>query len=149
MLVLKNINFKKTHILITVYVILIVTELFFYVPYHKIQVFRSNQNVPHTEIVGSGYATMINIEWSAATFSQSSAKSNVGKRVNTPQILINVSVTTVLAVAIYFLLKENEKIKELPVIDFNALVFCTEEEIMEAQRDYAKKIYEYVKERRI
>ena len=97
---LKN-KIKKIHILIVVYVILIITELFFCVPYHSIQIFKSKQNVPHTEIIGSGYTTMADIQDSYAFVYLDDM--NLGKVVNTPQVLINVSITTLLAAAIYFL----------------------------------------------
>ena len=140
---MKKIKINKTYILVAVYVTLIIIELFFCVPYHRIQIFRTNQNVPHTEIVGSGYATMFEISDDDARIV--SRNSNTGKIVNTPQLLMNVSITTALAVAIYFLLQKKETIEDLPVIDVNTLVFCTEEQIAQAQRDYARKMYEYVK----
>ena len=35
--------------------------------------------------------------------------------------------------------------EEMPVIDTNILAFGTDEEVAQAQRDYARKMYEYVK----
>ena len=140
----KKNRFKRTHILVAVYVAFIILELFFCVPYHKIQIFVSSQSVPHTEIVGSGYTTMLDISNDDARF-RSNDYPNIGKKVNTPQLFMNVSTTTFLVVAIYFLLQKKETIEELPVLDVNALVFCTEEQIAQAEREYARKMYEYVK----
>ena len=136
---------NKTHILVAVYVALIIIELFVYVPYHRIQIFRSEQNVPHTEIVGSGYTTMDNIKRDHAIFWSNNDITSTGKKVNTSQLFINVSITTVLAIAIYFIQHKKEKVKQLPLLDVNALAFADEDAIAQAQRDYAKEIYEYVK----
>ncbi len=144
MLLVKNIKIKKTHILVAVYVTLIVIELFFCVPYQSIQIFRTKQNVPHTEIIGSGYAAMFEISDDDARITGDNYSSS-GKIVNTSQIFINVSITSALAIAIYFLLQKNEAIEEMPVIDTNILAFGTDEEVEQAKRDYARKMYEYVK----
>lgn len=159
---MKPFRMGKTHILIMVYIILIVTELFFFVPYHSIQIFRTNQNVPHTEIIGSGYSTMENITSYSVNFSKNKYTSDIGKIVNTSQLFMNVSITTVLAVAIYFLLQKKEEVSktqdietdnitftdeelnEMPVLDVNSLAFAIEEEIVEAQRDYARKVANYI-----
>ena len=145
---MKKIKIKKTHILIAAYIILIVTELFFCVPYHRIQIFRTKQNVPHTEIIGSGYTTMAEIE-NSYTYISGKYTSDVGKRVNTPQMFMNVSITTALAVAIYFLMKKNDEVKELPILDVNSLAFADDDTIEQAQIDYAKKMAEYVKKERM
>lgn len=107
----KKNRLKTTYIIVAVYIILIMFESIFCVPYHRIQIFRSNQNVPHTEIVGSGYATIYEIESSRGYMSNSDT-SSIGKIVNTPQLFMNVSITTFLAVAMYFILQNNEKVKE-------------------------------------
>lgn len=141
---MQNIKMKKTHILVAVYAALIIIELFFYVPYHSIQIFKTTKNVPHTETIGSGYATMADITNDNASI-QNNERTSTGKVVNTSQLFINVSITTILAMAIYLLLPKEEEVKELPVLDVNALAFATDEEINQAQQDYAKKVYEYVK----
>ena len=147
MLVVKKSKFKKIHILIAVYIILIVTELFFCVPYNRIQIFISNQNVPHSEIIGSGYTTMNDISNDNA-YVRINNKTTSGKTVNTSQLFMNVSITTALAIVIYFLIKKSEEIKELPILDVNTLAFATEEEVEQAQRDYTQKMYEYIKKER-
>ena len=106
---MKKLKNKKIHILIVIYVILIIVELFFFVPYHWIQVFRSEQNVPHSVIIGSGYTTMADIS-SDNAYLWKVHDANDGKKVNTPQLLINVSITTVVAIAIYLLLRKNENV---------------------------------------
>lgn len=118
--------------------------MFFCVPYHKIQVFVSSQNVPHTEIIGSGYATIFEISDDDARF-RGYDYSNTGKKVNTPQLFMNVSITTALAIAIFFFLQKKETIEEMPVIDTNILAFGTDEEVEQAKRDYAREMYEYIK----
>ena len=105
---MKKNRMKKFYILVTVYVLLIIIELFFYVPYHNIQIFKTNQNVPHTEIVGSGYATMADITADNA-YIENNQRIGSGKIVNTSQIFMNVSITTVLGIAIYYFLQKNEK----------------------------------------
>lgn len=144
---MKKSKFKKIHILIAVYIILIVTELFFCVPYNRIQIFISNQNVPHSEIIGSGYTTMNDISNDNA-YVRINNKTTSGKTVNTSQLFMNVSITTALAIVIYFLIKKSEEIKELPILDVNTLAFATEEEVEQAQRDYTQKMYEYIKKER-
>ena len=145
---MKDFRVKKTHILIAAYIILIIVELFFYVPYNDIQIFKSKQNVPHTEIVGSGYAKMADISNNNA-YMENNERTSSGKIVNTSQLFMNVSITTVVAIAIYFILPKKNEIKELPILDVNALAFSTEEEVEQAQQDYAKKMYEYVKQKRL
>lgn len=145
---MKKSEFKTNRILIAVYIFLIITELFFYVPYHNIQIFKTNQNVPHTEIVGSGYTTMDDITRDNACI-QNGNRTSTGKIVNTPQLFLNVSITTVLAIVIYFLLQKDEKVNELPILDINTLAFLTEEEIAQAQRDYAIKMAKYVKRNKL
>ena len=140
-------EFKKTHILVAVYIILIVTELFFFVPYNRIQIFISNQNVPHTEIIGSGYTTMSDIS-NDNSYVSINKKTTSGKIVNTSQLFLNVSITTVLTIVIYFLMKKNEEVNELPILDVNTLAFATEEEVAQAQREFSQKMYEYIKRKR-
>ena len=135
---------NKSHILVAVYVFFLIIELFFYVPYHNIQMFVSRENVPHTEIIGSGYTTMNDITTDNA-YVKNRLSSETGKMVNTPQLFLNVSITTVLAIVIYFLLQKDEKVNEMPILDINTLAFMTDEEIKQAQRDYARKMAEYVK----
>lgn len=104
---LKN-KIEKIHILIATYIVLIIIELFFCVPYHNIQIFKSSQNIPHTEIIGSGYSTIFDISDSDA-YVFSNRDTSTGKRVNTTQVFINISITTALSVAIYFLFIHKKK----------------------------------------
>lgn len=57
---------SKKHIVIGTYILLLIIELFFYVPYEKIEMFRSDQNVPHTEIIGNGYTSLYEIKYNEA-----------------------------------------------------------------------------------
>lgn len=102
-----KIKIYKKHILIAAYVVLIIVELFFYVPYHSIQIFKSQQNVPHTQITGSGYATMTNITYNKAQL-KNNERAKAGKRVDTSQLFMNVSITTIIFIALYVLLLKNE-----------------------------------------
>ena len=73
-----------------------------------------------------------------------------GKRVDTLQLFMNVSITTIVAVGLYFLLQKSEKkIAEknipIPILDINGLAFATEEEVTKAQEEYARQMVEYVK----
>ena len=45
--------------------------------------------------------------------------------------------------------KKNEEAEEMPILDVDALAFATEEEIAQAQRDYANKMAEYVKRNKL
>lgn len=45
--------------------------------------------------------------------------------------------------------KKNEETEEMPILDVDALAFATEEEIAQAQRDYANKMAEYVKRNKL
>ena len=43
----------------------------------------------------------------------------------------------------------DEETEEMPILDVDALAFATEEEIAQAQRDYANKMAEYVKRNKL
>ncbi len=151
---MKN-KIKKIHILIALYIVLIIAELFFCVPCHNIQVFKSTQNVPHAEIIGSGYSTIFDISDSDA-YIYEHENTTSGKRVNTPQLITNVTLTTIVATAIYFLfihkketgcqhINEKEIEELLPCLDFNELAFADEETKKKVQKEYAEAMYEYIK----
>lgn len=141
----------KKHIFIAVYVVLIIIELFFYVPYNNIQIFKSKQNVPHTEIIGSGYSTMADISKDDAYLQKQTA---TGKIVNTQQLFINVSITTIAFVAVYLIFLKSEKdkaqsepqidFKTLPEIDVDSLAFADEETVEKAKRKYAVDVYRHI-----
>ena len=91
---------NKKHVFIGVYILLLIVELFFYVPYEKIEIFRSDQNVPHTEIVGNGYTTLDEIKYDVAWLANSE-RTTTGKRVDSGQLATNLFSTTAGAVFIY------------------------------------------------
>lgn len=93
---------NKKYIFIVVYIILIIIELFFYVPYERIEIFRSNQNVPHTEIIGNGYSTIFDIADSVA-FIDDREYTASGKRVDAGQLVTNILSTTIAALYIYLI----------------------------------------------
>ena len=173
--------------------LLLIVELLCFVPYQRIEIIKSKQNVPHTEIIGNGYSTIIEISNSYAKF-YGNSQTATGKRVDTPQIILNAVLTTLVAAAIYFLFilkketpvsnqfdnvpetaqlqrridelstenasllkikkqyeqfisEKNIDIRDTPELDINALTFATEEEVREAQKKYAKDMYNYVKSR--
>lgn len=152
---MKNSKTKKIHFLIVAYIILIVTELFFYVPYHNIQIYSSKENVPHTAIIGSGYATMANITKDNAYVDEGHtawASSGLGKIVNTPQLVINVSITTILAIGLYFLLQKKEKKtiednEPMPELDLDSLAFADKETQQAEMAKYTQKLTEYIKKK--
>ena len=114
---MKKSELKKTHILIVAYIILIVTELFLYVPYHSIQIFRSDQNVPHTEIIGNGYVPLAEIRKDKAWLANND-KTTTGKRVDSGQLVTNLFMTTISAIFIYFIfiyLEDKAKVLEVEV----------------------------------
>lgn len=81
---------------------MIITEMFYYVPYERIEIFLSKENVPHTEIIGNGYDSMGVIEPNAARL-RGNKKTTEGMRVNTNQLSVNLLVTTVVVFWIYLL----------------------------------------------
>ena len=103
-----KIRINKIHILIAAYVFALIMELFCFVPYEKIEVFRSEQNVPHTEIIGSGYTNIVDIGKDDATV-EGNAWTAIGKITDTPQLAINVSCTTLIFIAVYFLFLYKKK----------------------------------------
>jgi hypothetical protein len=64
--------------------------------------------VPHTQITGSGYATMTNITYNKAQL-KNNERVKAGKRVDTSQLFMNVSITTIVFIAIYLLSLKEEK----------------------------------------
>lgn len=104
---MKN-KITKSHILIAVYAILIITELLFCVPYNRIEVFRSEQNVPHIEIIGNGYTSILEIRNDVASV-EGKEWTATGKRVDRLQLLINITLTTLIAAALYFIFPFRKK----------------------------------------
>ena len=97
--------------LIVAYVAVLLFEVFLCVPYHKIQVFKSAQNVPHTEIIGSGYDTVFNISNNTAVL-HNNKDSATGKRINSQQLFINILLTTGVFSVLCFIKRKNNPIEE-------------------------------------
>lgn len=93
---------KKKYTFICTYILLLIIELFFYVPYEKIVIFLSDKNVPHTEIIGNGYETLDDIRYDNV-FPINNGKTATGKRVDSGQLLINLSATTIIALFVYLI----------------------------------------------
>lgn len=100
---------SKKHIVIGAYVLLLIIELFFYVPYEKIEIFRSDQNVPHTEIIGNGYTSLYEIKYDEAWLAINE-RTTTGKRVDFGQMALNLFSTTMVIILIYiaFIYSENK-----------------------------------------
>lgn len=104
---------NRIKVLFVLLVAMLIVECIFFVPYDNIEIFRSEQNVPHSEIIGSGYATIFDIaddhalvygsNWTAA-----------GKRVSTSRLTINIAVTLILFIAVYFLFFGESKKSSTP-----------------------------------
>ena len=106
---------NKKYVFIGVYILLIIIELFFYVPYERIEIFRSKQNVPHTEITGNGYLSIGEIRKDAVQIEYGDSTAT-GKRVDSGQLAINLFVTTMTAVLIYFIfIYSNDKTRAFEV----------------------------------
>lgn len=149
-----KIKINKLYVFIAAYVIVLLIESFLCVPYERIEIFRSNQNVPHTEITGSGYATLSDISSDSVVMGNSGFNAT-GRRVDTSQVLINLVFTTIVFVAIYFIFlhkKKDDKPKyrqlsilpiEPPTIDFNGLAFADEATQQKAIAKYTADMFEY------
>ena len=141
----------KKYTLVAVYVILIIIELFFCVPFNNIQTAISSQRVPHTTIIGSGYTTMADIGRSNESVKKN-FNMHFGKTVNTPQIFLNVSITTIIFVMIYWLFMKNRTKKidiydlsDIPELDIDGLAFA-DKDTQKAEMDkYTKQLIEYIK----
>lgn len=125
----------KKYIFIAVYILSLIIELFFYVPYEQIEVFRSKQNVPHTEVVGNGYIPIDEIRKDAVQIEKND-KIATGKRVDSKQLIINLFSTTMLALWIYLIfIHSDEKIeafkhenewlqRKVDMLDYNNQILC-------------------------
>ena len=148
----------KLRVLVVVYIILAIVELFIYVPYNAIMVVVSEEQVPHAEIIGSGYSTVFDIQESEVRLENQVRYVNkndlgYGKRVNAQQLTFNITLTTIIATAIYFLFifkkeakrQHKQETVELPYIDFKDLAFADDETQARARQEYAEAMYRYVK----
>ena len=107
--------------------------------------------MPHTEIIGSGYSTMADITRHDAHLQKQTA---TGKLVNTEQLFVNITITTIVFVAVYLLFLKNVKdkpknkpqidFKTLPDIDVDSLAFADDETVEKAKRKYAVDMYKHI-----
>ena len=92
---------RKGLTIVVIYILFLVIELTCLVPYQKVQVFVSEQNVPHTEVIGSGYTSLVSIADDDAAL-WNNKKSAIGKIVDTQRLTMNIVLTTLSAVALYY-----------------------------------------------
>lgn len=98
--VLLSVNFA-------VYITLLIVESVFIVPYNSVMGAKLKDGALETIIIGSGYSSMFEIESNSIRFPATTKLSN-GRIVNTNQLLINLSITTLAFVAACYLLKSGE-----------------------------------------
>ena len=144
-------------LLLVVWIVLLVAELIYFVPCKKMIMRISNDGVTHFHSIGNSYASIFEIEESFKV-NEKNTKQATCKTVDTPQLITNVSLTTIVAGAIYLLFiykKETDnksinsinkqKVEEPPYIDFNDLAFADEETQRKVQQDYAEAMYRFAK----
>lgn len=156
-------------VIFVAYVIALVFQMIYFVPYEKVATFISAQNVPHTIVMENGYTSIIDgiddrytsiAELEQDEYLQSEKGTIISKRIDTAQIVTNVIVTTLIAGAIYgaiyflFIFKkekeyifidEQETKKHLPILNFEELAFADPETQEKTRKDYEDAIYRYVK----
>ena len=91
---------SRSLILIVLYILAIIIQMNYFVPYERVLIFRSEQNVPHSEVIGNGYASMKTIKYDNI---QMDGWNGEGRIVDKEQLAINLALTTFVAVAVYFL----------------------------------------------
>ena len=141
-------------LLLIVWVALLVIQMIYFVPYKRTYLRLSDDGVSHSTITGNGYASLLEIEESFKV-NEKDGKVAYCKTIDTPQLAINLSLTTIVVGAMYFLFifkKENsyknikkQKINEVPYLNFDKLAFADEETQIQIQKDYAEAMYRYVK----
>ena len=99
---------NKKYVFIGMYILLVIIELFFYVPYEEIEIFRSDQNVPHTEIIGNGYMSLDEIRKDKAWLADNK-RTVTGKRVDSGQLVTNLFMTIVSALYMYLIIYSGDK----------------------------------------
>lgn len=94
---------------IITYVILIGVQMFLFLPYNVVEIFVTEQYVPHETVIGSGYSTIFDIATNTAELPSRvnhSSKTGLierktGKVINVSQLLINLTFITLGAGAFY------------------------------------------------
>ena len=141
-------------LLLVVWIALLVAELIYFVPCKKNMMRLSDDGTSHLNTIGNSYASIFEIEKSYEV-NEENGRQAYCKTVDTAQVFINVSLTTIVAGVVYFLLihKKEKNCKntnkrellELPHIDFNELAFADKETQEKARQVYAEAMYRYVK----
>lgn len=159
-------NISKWILIITFVAILItslILQMMYFLPYEKVAILISAQNVPHTIVMETGYTSLTELQNDTydSVYEVEKIKEFdiVSKRINTSQLATNIALTTgiltIIYLAIYFLFLYNKEKKkpiitktevvEPPYIDFNELAFADPETQEKVQKDYAEAMYRYVK----
>lgn len=143
----------STFLLFTAWIALLVAQMIYFVPCKKMYLVLSDDNVSHATVVGNGYASIFEIEESFKA-QEGNGRHASCKTIDTPQLAINVTLTTILTGAIYFLFifkkvnnSNKQKITKLPVLNFDELAFADEETKEQLQKEYAEAMYHYIKSR--
>ena len=149
-------KFKKIGILVlfAIYVITTLHLMIYFVPYEEAIVYLSKQNVLHREVIGNGYASIYEISDSETKVGNGSGIRS--KTVDTPQLITNIVLSTIIAGATYFLfifkkekksisVNEQEFKKYLPNIDFDELAFADDKLKERVQKEYVEAVDRYVK----
>lgn len=153
--------FSKTisKVLLVVYVTAIFITSFIHIPYNRIEVRVSSQNVPHETVVFSDYGFHDEVYGYVSR--------DEYNKVDSQKIAFHIFMYTIALAAgltvVYFsedsksekaesrteLSSFEEHIKtiiseaEMPVLDLNSLAFADEETVAKAQKEYAEKMKDY------
>lgn len=140
-------------ILLVVYVIAIVLQMIYFVPCEKLYLVLSDNNTSHATVTGNSYNSIFEIEKSFKP-KEDNGRHAYCETIDTPQLAINLSFTTIVAIATYFLFifkKDNDykntkkqEFIEPPYLNFDELAFADEETQIKVQKEYAEAMYRYV-----
>lgn len=101
----------KPLVIVLVYIALMVAETRYVVPYERVEIFTSNQNVPHTEVLESGYTTYKNALSKPIKAIKNRKDQSTGTRINNKQLTVNLLSTTALFAFVLFITKDKKKTK--------------------------------------
>jgi hypothetical protein len=89
-------------ILIIVYVAVLVLQMVYFVPYEEMMVKKSNNNELTQCVVGNGYTSLLKLE-NTFVIEDEYVNQASCKHIDSPQLVVNVTLTTIIATAIYFM----------------------------------------------